>query len=224
MAMTKGEMENHLQQYQMLMSKARLALKERRYIQAVEIAVTACDHIDGMMQYERKYNDKEFSKIEAIEIVTKFAPLLFDFHALEKLEALLKTQKRIEKNSEHDLVGNLGRARALMLDAHRLWNHVEKHPGCFQDALSQSLGGDHTRWQTVAELLEGIGVIHRKPEGGSCRLTFSTRFDVTANAKCRGCGALVTAERVRFLSKQTCPKCGVKEVFVILSSTRVADP
>ena len=77
--MKKAEMEDHRAEYQALMSKARSAEREGFCRRAVELALASWDHIDGMMQYERRYENKEFANVQGIEMILKYAPLLFDF-------------------------------------------------------------------------------------------------------------------------------------------------
>jgi len=141
MAMTKAELERHRDQYQLWVSKARAAAHQGSYREAVELAVSSLDSVDGMMQYERKYGDAESVNVEGIEIVLRCAPPIFHFHSLDSLESLLKAQRRIERNASGDIPGGLREARAVMWDAHRLWSHLERHPDCRQDELCGALGG-----------------------------------------------------------------------------------
>src|SRR5205807_1635906 len=122
--MTKAEQEHHHQQYHALLVTARQAALGNRLDEAVELAVHSLDHVDGMMQYERKYNGIEFLQIEAIDVVIRFAPFVLDSAALDKLESLVKSQRRIAKNTGDDLLGKLSNARELMWDVHRFWNHL----------------------------------------------------------------------------------------------------
>jgi len=63
MAMTKAEMEHHQQKYQSLMADARAAERAGLYRKAIEKALASWEHIDGMMQYERRYESKEFRSV-----------------------------------------------------------------------------------------------------------------------------------------------------------------
>jgi len=74
MAMNKAEMESHRNDYYALMAQAWAAHHKGLYRKAVEWALSSWDHIDGMMQYERRYGKKEFESIEAIDMVLKYAP------------------------------------------------------------------------------------------------------------------------------------------------------
>ena len=75
------------------------------------------DFVDGMMQFERNYEhkdreDKDHEKIEAIDIVLRFAPMLFEHELLNKLEDMLKNQRRIDRNTTEDLSVKHARANA----------------------------------------------------------------------------------------------------------------
>ena len=123
------------------MTAARAALKDGRYQDAIALAVSSLDYIDGMMQYEKKYDGKEFDSIDSIDLLHRYAPYLFEFEVLDSIEALLKGQRRIEKNTSRDLGDRLDESRTRMWEAHRLWSHLEQQPEARQDILSRVLGG-----------------------------------------------------------------------------------
>ncbi|HVP11023.1 MAG TPA: hypothetical protein VMV94_07530, partial [Phycisphaerae bacterium] len=127
--MTKAEMEAHRAQYYELIAKARAARQDGRYREAVELAMSSWEYVDGMMQYERKYEDKEFNSVEGIDVVLKYAPLLFDLDSLNRLEDLLKDRRRIERDTSADMGDKLAKATAMMWEARRMWNYLEREPG-----------------------------------------------------------------------------------------------
>ncbi len=215
--MTKAEMENHRATYHALLSQARLALQEGHYDKAVKLASHSLDHVDGMMQYERKYEGREFDSIEAIDIVLRYAPLSFDYHVLDTLEILLKSQRRIDKHASDDLAGNLSDARKLMWKARLLWECLERSPERKQDDLYQALGGDQEQWRSIAGAWEKMGLVHRIPEGSSYRLALSTQLQATVLAKCISCGVVCKAPKATLLEAVVCPKCKTKVMFVFLS-------
>lgn len=217
MAMTKAEMEADRAEYDALMARARLAIHQGLYREAVELAMSSWKHIDGMMQYKRKYEDKEFASIDAIDVVLQYAPLVFDCRSLEALESLLKDQRRIEKNTSEDLGDKLAQARALMWDAHRLWDYLERHDSIRQDDLRATFGGDQDRWRSLAVTWERMGLVRRTSEGGSYRLALVTRMDEAVPGKCSSCGTVEEAPKIRFLEERVCSNCRAGVFFVILS-------
>ena len=216
-------MEAHRAEYQTLMGKARSAERDGLYRRAVELALSSWDHIDGMMQYERRYEDKEFANIQGIQMILKYAPLLFDFPSLDALETILKNCRRIEKNTSDDLAQKLAEARALMWDAHRLWDHLERHPGARQDKIRRSLGGDQDAWRSIANAWQKMRLLRRTPEGGSYRLALSTRMGEVVSGKCPSCGGIATAPKAMLLEPLPCPECGAEVMFVILSTGTTTD-
>ena len=211
-------METHRARYQGLMLKARLSEEVGLYRAAVDLALATWEHIDGMMQYERRYADKEFTSIQGIDMILKYAPLLLDFNSLNTLETLLKNYRRIEKNTSHNLADKLAKARTLMRDAYRLWDHLEHHPEARQDKLRQILGGDQDQWRSMVTAWEKMGLLRRTPESGSYRLALSTRMGKVVSAKCFSCGCVVDAPKAMFLEKQICSECRTRAMFVILST------
>lgn len=219
MAMKKAEMEGHHADYERLMASAAAAQRAGLYRKAVEFALEAWDHIDGMMQYERKYENREFTSIAAIEIVLRFAPLLFDFPSLDRLEALLKECRRIQNNTAVSLDSRLEDARSRLWENHRLWDYLERNPGCLQNELRQVLGGEQGPWRAVVEDWERLGLLHRDADGASCRLTLCTCMEDVVKAKCPSCGNVVEGHKGLFLEALPCSRCRACGVFVILAPT-----
>jgi hypothetical protein len=215
--MTKADMQSHRDAYYACISEAKSAHKLGHFRQVVTSAVSSLDHIDGMMQYERKYENKESFSIEGIDLALKYAPLLFDFETLDKLETLLKTQRRIAKHGPANLEHGLSHARAAMWEARRFWNHLESHGETRQDQIRSTLGGDQHQWRVLAEAWQEMGLVSRTPENGSYRLSLSTDMDRVALGKCPACAAVAKAPKTKFLEKRHCPKCGATVLFVLLA-------
>ena len=223
MAVKKADLEAHQKKYQDLMAKARLAEREGLHTQAVEFALSSLDYIDGMMQYERRYNEKEFESIRTIEMILKYAPLLLDFPSLGKLEELLKKWRRIERNTSESLGDKLFQGRELMWIAHRLWNHIERNPEARQDELCQCLDGDQDQWRSIAEVWEEMGLLRRTQEERSYRLALTTRMGELVHGKCPSCGETVEAPKGMFLEEMACPECQKDVLFVILPAELCAN-
>jgi len=51
-AMKKAEMQQHHAQYESLIAQAQAARREGLFQKAIQLALAAGEHIDGMMQYE----------------------------------------------------------------------------------------------------------------------------------------------------------------------------
>ncbi len=213
---TKAELEQQRNQYSALFEKAFAAEGAHLYREAIGYAIASLPFVDGMMQFERKYENHEFRSVETIDILLKYAPLLLHFPSLDELGVLLKSQKRIDKNASDDLATRLDAARQRMWDAHRLWDHLEENPGARQDELRKTLGGDQDAWRTLAETWQRAGILLRTPEGGSYRLSFQTRMHALARAKCPNCGLVARASKSKLLEPQTCPKCRKTAELVLL--------
>ncbi|MBI5367313.1 MAG: hypothetical protein HZA54_09770 [Planctomycetes bacterium] len=213
---TKAECEAQQVQYYALLREALAAEDAGRFREAVEFAVASWCFVDGMMQFERKFESREFRSVETIDLVLKNAPLLFHSSSLAELAILLRTQKRIDKNASDDLAARLGAARLRMWDGHRLWSHLEQQPGARQDELRRCLGGDQDAWRSLAEAWDRMGILERTPDGGSYRLDLATRLQAPAPAKCPCCGLVGRTTKSTLLEPLECPKCHSHVEFVLL--------
>jgi hypothetical protein len=212
--MKKHELESHYGQYGVLVTHARKLEAAGEHLSSIEACKEAWLYADGMMQYGRRYENEEYRSLEAIEIVLKHAPLIFDSGSLGELRDLLKTFRRIDKNTEEDLTSKLASAEELMRAAHKLWNCIENSPGIRQNSLKKTLGGDQDQWRSIAERWEKMGVLIRDSVAGSYELRFSTRMDSPSNAKCTLCGSTHEVQKSAILEKQNCPQCHAKTNFI----------
>jgi len=214
--MTKAELQAHRDEYDALVVRAKAAEELGLLRKAVEYGLAAWVHIDGMIQFARRYESQETVAVEAIDLVLIYAPALLDFTSLSTLETLLKTHKRIEKGSGDDLSDRLKIATAEMWDAHRMWAYLEANPGATFKQACSSLGGDAKRWQRFAKLWARMGLLHRSGENSQC-LSFSTRLGAVVPAKCRYCGDIAEAPKAMFLEPVGCTVCGKTSFFVFVA-------
>ena len=217
MAMKKADMEVHYNSYKRSMAKVSKYVDQGLFAEAMKCALETWEHVDGMMQYARKYKEREFNTIEAIDCVLKYAPFLFDFESLNTLEQMLKSCKRIEKNTTISIANRLSGARKLMVQAHKFWNYLEHNLQARQDQLAKLLGGEQDQWRYIAESWEQIGLLTRQKEGKFYQLNLKTRMGAVTRGKCPKCGSYQEAPKAMLLEPTKCPDCSEKVYFVILS-------
>lgn len=220
MAMKKSEMELHSRLYHEKLRGAATAESAGMYRAALDAAVAAWQHIDGMMQYERKYEGKEFTSIPAIDLALKYAPLLLDMRRLDALDDLLGEYKRIDRHASDDIQSKVEQARARVWENHRLWSYIEHHPGAPQEGLQGELGGIQSYWRSVAEAWSRMGLLARTAAGRSYTLSLATRMGEVVPAKCPACGHVAESPKGMFLEQLTCPECRASVVFVLLARQR----
>ncbi len=216
MPMTKREMEIAYEAYYSRMARAREAAQQGLHRSAVQEALEAWPFIDGMMQYARRYKHEEFDTVSAIDLVLKYVPLLLDFRQLDRLEALLKEYRRIERDTAADVGEQLAKARLRMWAAHRLWDYIESRPDVRQAELRTVLGGNQQEWVGIVETWEKMGLLRRTAESGTYTLSFCTRMGEVIPSKCPACGGVTEAPKAMLLEPLTCPACKKKVAFVLL--------
>jgi hypothetical protein len=215
MAMTKAEMQLHRESYDALIAKARQARERGAYSELVANAVTSLEHVDGMMQYARKYEAKEFESIEGIDFVLGYAPFIFDSHSLAHVGAVLKAQRRIERDTSVDLAARLTQSHSMMRLFHRLWDHLERNKECQDGDILAALGGSDEQWRVIIAGSIELGLIRRSPGRPSC-LSLCTRMDETVFGKCPACGLVGKSAKSNFLQEHHCPRCQSMVGFVVL--------
>ncbi len=223
MAMKKAELEVHYANYKERLLRAKASLQEGDYSKALKTAISTLSYIDGMMQFERRYNKREFASIEAIDMILEHAPLLFDLQSVIDLEELLKGSRRIEKNTTDSLNERVSEARVMLWEAYRLWKLLEHQGEASLDSLQETLGTNGGHWRVVATAWETMGVVQRQHDTNSDRVTLATRMNASSLAKCPACGAIVRAAKAKFLREQSCPKCKAVNLFVVIETQPTTD-
>lgn len=222
MAKTKADLQLEWEMHHSLLSQAKSAVAASKFDEALDIAVESWEFLDGMMAFSRKYEDVEFSAVEAIEIVLAYAPLRFRFDSLTRLETLLKQQRGIQRKSSTDLSKAIAVAHARMQDAHLLWTLLEIGIEACTAEMRGRLGSDKRRWVAMLRDWQCMGLVNPSPDSGMYGYSLATRMSEVVRAKCSGCGARVKAPKSKLLEPINCPKCKALAFFVILTEGAVS--
>lgn len=216
MAKTKAEIESDRDAYLEKMASAKAAERKGLFREAIKAALSAWPYIDGMMQFEKRYEKRAFDSVDAIDLVLKYSPLLLDFESLNVLENLLQEYKRIERDTSADMSEKLAQARERMWANHKLWTHLEWNPETKQSDLRKAIGGEQEYWRTIAETWSRMGLVKRVVFDGGYVLSLVTRTGAIAKAKCSSCGKVSEAPKAMFFDSLKCAACKTLSVFVIL--------
>lgn len=213
--MSKADLMQAQRAYYDTLTKSQEAEADGRYTAAIAHAVEAWDYLEDMMRYERRYEEQEFDSVPCIDLVLKYAPLLFDQMSLNRLDDLLQKRRSIQRNTDTDLKAELTDARQLMRVAHRLWDCLERRPDMIEGDLENNLGGSQDQWECLIDEWEMMGLLRRtQTTDGSC-LRIISCMDEHVRAICSECGVRVSGRKYYFLSEQVCPRCRKLVVCVI---------
>jgi len=212
MAKKKAELESDFQEYASLQVQVREAIERGDFQVALQKAVASFEYIDGKMQFARRYKDQtSFKTIDTLDVVLRYAPLLFDTDSLDRVEDLLRNQKRIEKNTASNLADQLSSARNRMWEGYHLWRHLDKNGEIQSGKLSR-----RREWKKIVDDWVRIGYVTRSSsEPGT--FVFTTDLDERIPAKCSSCGAQGTGSKAKLIEKLTCPRCKNEVYFVWLA-------
>jgi hypothetical protein len=202
-------------EYHALVNRAKDEIGRQSYMPALRNIVQAWDHLALCMEYEQKHEGREFSNIESIDIALRYAPLVFATHVLDKLQALLKSKRRIDRDASDDLATMLADARVRLGDARRVWNAIESEPGRNETAICESLGHPKQRWEGLIRDWRTMRVLRRASDGG---LYLETDVNEFVNGCCRTCGAIARLPKTLLLEPAKCEKCQRTVQFVLLAS------
>jgi hypothetical protein len=213
--MTKAEMEAHSYAYQERMQAVRVAENAGLYGAAVAAAISAWQHIDGMLQYRKKYESHDTISIESVEVVLEFAPLLLDARSIAALEQLLDDNRRINSEISRD---KLAEARSRLRETHRIWTYIELHPNVEQTELWAVSGANKKEWQAVVGAWTKMGLVHQTERENSFTVALATRMGQIVSAKCPSCGTVVQGPKGMFVEPAHCTECRHTGLFVLLAN------
>lgn len=213
MAPTKAELAEGRDAYYNLLFQSKTALEKRHYYDALGFASAAMTYVDGMMQFERRFENRTISTIECFDIIVRFAPPLFRLRDLDALAALLASQKRIERNSSTSYLAQVPHARSRLFKAYRLWEGFERQ-GSVPVNDPQLIQHD----LTLQDWLQ-MGLVHQVTDSNEVRWALVTSLSRTVRAKCASCGKIAGAAKRRFLEPCKCPQCANSVWFTIVDDT-----
>jgi hypothetical protein len=212
--MKKAEIERHWRVYSSLIEKAQEAERRRRVDRVVKIALASCAHVDGALRQLQKNGNSPDYAFEGIVLVLRYAPLVFEFEALDQLEQLLKTKRRFAKQSSLDLFDEVPRARALMWHAHAIWDFLEREHPCEVSTLARQIGDDGISWRPIIDAWEHLHIVRCYSANKVDFIAFGNWARGTTIAKCPECGVIERHDMVAVLEGAQCRLCGRDGVFV----------
>lgn len=214
--MSKARLEADRAEYDEHMRVAHDAENRRDYAEAIRHAMAALEHVDAMMKFERRYEETEFDSVPCIDMVVRLAPLIFHAEGIERVRAILKQHRAVERNTSADLAKTIDDAAARMAEARRLWNHIEANPGVSLHALQESLGGDPRSWQKVLNEWKSLDIATVSTQDmQQARVWLSTPIDGECTARCPSCFQSQNGPWSSFLQDWACSHCSKVGAFVM---------
>ena len=220
--MAKADLEFDHEEYLAALEQAQLAMRTADLADAVAHAVQSFEHVDGMMQFEKRYNDVESVAVDTVSLVIENAPLVFDNDALDKVESLLASKKRIERNAQGHLREKLAAAREAIREVGLVWDHIDRLQESTDAREWFAIPCKTARWRFIVSAWSAMGIIRPVERDGADAFEWVTRMDAATRAKCSSCGTLAKGPRVRLLEPAVCPACRQKVSFVLVGDEEPA--
>lgn len=212
--MTKAEMEEHWRQYLSCVKQAQKAASQANFSRAVAHAEASWEHIDGMLRHANTRDGEGTNELHGISLVLRYAPMLFDYEVLSRLEQFLAGKRRITKSSASDLNADLAEARAVMLRARVVWDELERQRDWPADALRQKFSGSAEEWRHMIDTWKLSNAILTFSIKGSMLFSLATRMDDPIVAKCPNCGRPDRRTKSESLAPGRCQYCRRDGIFV----------
>jgi hypothetical protein len=204
-----AELEAHHDAYTDSERMIRAMVDDGEFPKVFSVCTASFPHIVPAIGFRKKRGiAPEIPDLSAFTTIWKYAPPLFEHSAIGSLLDFVNSS-RVLVQSGKNFLDSIEDARKREQIAHRLWNHLERHPGMLQRDIRAELGVVQEDAVNIVELWEELGLIDREPEDRSYRLCFRTRLDKEVTGLCQNCGVRGKGQKEAFFRSVVCQKCGV---------------
>ena len=221
--MTKAEMQEHWRRYTAFIRQARDAEKQVDFSHVLGHAEASWVHIDGMLRHASKEHGATELELDGIVLVLQYAPVLFDYEVLGRLEQFLAGKRRITKSSTSDLIDDLADAHAFMRRARVVWDELERRRRWPVHTLRQRFSGSDDEWCHIIGTWKSMNALHAISANGVACVMLATIMDDPIVAKCPHCGKPARRTRSQSLAQTQCETCRRPGVFVHIEDVHLAE-
>lgn len=209
-AMKIAELEAHYDDCADSERTIRAMVENGELSKVFSVCTASFPHIDPAIKFRKKRGiTPEIPDFLAFTTILKYAPPLFEHVAIESLMDFVNSTRVLLK-SEMNFLHSIEVARKREQLAHRLWNHLERHPGMLQRDIRTELGVVQEDAVNIVKLWEQLGILDRQSEDRSYRLYFRTRLDTEVAGLCPNCGVRGKGRKELFFRSVACQECGTE--------------
>ena len=153
-----AELEAHHDAYAESEQTIRAMVDNGEFPKVFSVCTASFPHIVPAINYRKKRGIMpEMPDFSAFTTIWKYAPPLFEHTAIESLFEFVNSS-RVLVQSEKNFLDSIEAARKREQLAHRLWNHLERHPGMLQRDIRTELGVVQEDAVNIVELWEELGI------------------------------------------------------------------
>jgi hypothetical protein len=210
-----AELEAHHDAYEDSEETILAMVDSGEFPKVFSVCMASFPHIVPAISYRKKRGiAPETPDFSAFTTICKYAPPLFEHTTIESLLEFINSS-RVLVQSEKRFLESIEAALRHEKIAHKLWNHLESHPGTFQPNIRTELGVVYEDAVDIVEVWKELGILDRQPEERSYRLNFRTRLDTEVAGLCPNCGVRGKGRKELFFRLMRCQKCGTEGFYHI---------
>lgn len=211
-----AEMEYHHDAFLASEQSIRAHVQARRFESVFSQCEDSLPHIVPAIRFRKKRDiNPEVPSLRCINVVCKYAPLLFERDCLARVHDFITSNRALAKY-DGDYLGKVEMAIEQQETARILWNGIAAKPGFLQRNIRKQLGLDRDTVVAILGVWEELGVVCRTKSRGSYRIDFPSRLDAVTDGCCPKCGIRGKARKELFLKPVTCRKCGFQGFYHII--------
>jgi hypothetical protein len=210
MAKTKTELQQDQADYDRLHAAAHDAVARADFDAALDHCIESLKHVAGMMQFEKRWENRQFRSVETIDLLLRYAPVLQRRDCLDALATVLDTDRRIDRLASADLASLLVEAESRIRRVSQLIDLFSDLGQVEPQTLAARYGGADEEWRALAATLEHVNYLTKVQTGDRVELRRRTNLARPVAGKCRHCGTIALASFGELLDCLVCRSCGVE--------------
>jgi len=217
MSKKRASLEVSNASYQQLREQSLAAVCEKRYSDAIDLAIRSLEYVDDMMRFMDKHRKISLSSVETIELAIRYAPPMLASKQLDAIDDFLRSRRAIKRQVLDETLARVNHAKDLVHVAYVLWSYVEDHaPCCYEDAVACVSDRTFDAMRLLDDWVEML-IIYKGQQGESHGINLVTPINGYIAVKCSQCGSAIKSKWAAALSEILCSVCGKSCRFVFMS-------
>lgn len=221
MAISKEEIIGQFSAYEMQLRQVAEELDSGYWQRAMSLAVSALDHVEGVLLYELRINGNKAPNLKCIECILEWAPRLLDISAIDAVIHVASQQKRLKKYLSEHHPDAIERARAQLRTYYSIWNQIEHAPHRRQSYAELLRGVNSPDLEEQLRRWTALGVLSTNRHGSEMVYSLAADPERVIRAKCIDCGSGVKGSCRAVFRQSKCPKCHGESGFAVLGFTTI---
>lgn len=211
----KSELEDSASAYAGFLLKVNSDVIRGDHPQIISTVIGSLPHVVGMLQFEKKYQGRQFASVEIIDLGITSAVCQLDSSFFKSLEAFLTEQKLLSKLLTADPWEGFALGTSQLATACQAWGYLDSHSPCAIQELYHICNDQTKLVDWLVYSWEQNYLVARHIANDTQFVSTFLHPDEKVTGQCPYCGASGSGKRHLFWTETNCPRCNTPVCFVV---------